>query len=355
MSLTDEQIEECVRRYKRERDRYDKMAEFVYEKCQDLLHGNIAVRATVQRRTKNPDSFRNKLKKNREKYGSVEEVFDRISDLAAVRIATYQESEREKVVDGIKEIFAGKESVRPEIDEKEGDGNVGRHYRATHCQVYLAQDDLNENNDNLIDTTCEIQVCSLLAHVFNEIEHDLQYKTLSGELSESEREFINQLGLLTKAGDLTIKRLLAETENRLADHQGEFDDVFEFIARMKKELEFKVVYPQNAGQLYEELKKLGLNSLEKIKESVCEGQNATLYEVCRNEFNRLYEYEKNRTEQKNSQLEKASSDLLLAGVLRNNYQTILENNPTGRGKGRPTRLTQIAKMYADMVDASHSE
>lgn len=101
MPLTNEQITECYERYVREQDRYVKMAEVIYERCIDIVQKKLTVRATVQRRAKNPKSFLEKLKKakNKEKYQSVEDVFENISDLAGVRIATYLESDRETVVE----------------------------------------------------------------------------------------------------------------------------------------------------------------------------------------------------------------------------------------------------------------
>ncbi len=74
--LTDAMIQEAGDRYRREYDRYTKLAEFVYEKCQEIVFRKLTIRASVQRRAKNPDSLVEKLKKpeRRGKYGSVDEV-----------------------------------------------------------------------------------------------------------------------------------------------------------------------------------------------------------------------------------------------------------------------------------------
>jgi len=325
------------------------MADFVYQKCIDIVQKKLTVRATVQRRAKNPKSFADKLRKSehRDRYNSVDEVFSGISDLAAVRIATYLESDRQQIVDEIEKEFVGKNSLEPSIDVKDK-SEPNKHYRATHCQVYLPEEDMAGANENLKSTTCEIQVCSLLAHVFNEIEHDLQYKPLSGELSEAEQEFIDQLGLLTKAGDLTIKRLLAETEERLSQRTGGFDDVYDFVVRMKKELDIETDFSGNAGQLYEELESLGMNSPDAIHQAVCsKGEN--LKEIAYSEFARLLEYAKR---EENDLLEEDSSDILLAAILKVKVDAILARHPMGRGKGRPSRLAQIAKLYRDMNDAT---
>ncbi|WP_204921627.1 hypothetical protein [Pseudomonas syringae] len=305
----------------------------------------LTVRATVQRRAKTPKSFFDKLRKAelRNRYNSVDEVFERISDLAGVRIATYLESDRQNVVQEIRQAFVGKDGGEPDIDLKDH-SEAGRHYRATHCQVYLIEEDFAGTNSNLEGTTCEIQVCSLLAHVFNEIEHDLQYKPLSGELSDAEREFIDQLGLLTKAGDLTIKRLLADTDERLTHRTGAFDDVHDFVARMRKELDVGTGFSANAGQLFEELEALRINTPGEIHNTICPG-GENLKETVQQEFDRLLRFAE---EQNVDILERDSSDLLLAGLLKNKVDEILARHPMGRAKGRPTRLAQIAKLYNQM-------
>lgn len=345
MPLTDDQIKECGERYLREHDRFQKMAEVVYQKCYDIVHKKLTVRATVQRRAKSPKSFVDKLKKeeHRSRYASVEEVFRGISDLAGVRIATYLESDRQQVVDELRNSFVGIDGREPVIEDKDR-SEPGRHYRATHCQIFLPEEDIVGVNENLKGTTCEIQVCSLLAHVFNEIEHDLQYKPLSGDLSESEREFIDQLGLITKAGDLTIKRLLAETEERLSHRTGEFDDVYDFVARMRKEFDNSSDFSSNAGQLYDELEALGMRSPEAIREGICKG-GSTLSVTCKNEYDLLREFD---TRTGRELLEDGSSDVLLVGLLKEKVDDILARHPMGRGKGRPSRLAQIAKMYKEM-------
>ncbi|MGN5135136.1 GTP pyrophosphokinase [Aeromonas veronii] len=349
MPLSEEQIKESGERYMREYDRFQKMAEVVYQKCYDIVHKKLTIRATVQRRAKSPKSFIDKLKKaeHQSRYNSVDEVFAGISDLAGVRIATYLESDRQQVVDEINKVFVGSAGGEPQIEKKDR-SEQGRHYRATHCQIYLPEEDLAGANENLKETTCEIQVCSLLAHVFNEIEHDLQYKPLSGNLSDSEKEFIDQLGLITKAGDLTIKRLLAETEERLSHRTGEFDDVYDFVARMRKDFDDSTDFSSNAGQLYDELEALGMKSPESIREKIAK-PSENLSAVCNEEFRKLKDYE---DQTGRDLLEENSSDLLLAGLLKVKVDEVLKRHPMGRGKGRPSRLAQIAKMYKEMPEKS---
>ena len=347
MPLSDQQVLECRERYVREHDRYAKLSEVVYEKCLELIH-NMTVRATVQRRAKSPDRFAEKLRKNLSKYSSVNEVFEKISDLSGVRIATYLESDRERVVAELKKEFCGLGGGEFEVDVK-NKTEGGRHYRATHCQVYLLAEDLQGTNENLKGTTCEIQVCSLLAHVFNEIEHDLDYKPLSGQLSQAESEFIDQLGLLTKAGDITIKRLLQETESRLAKRKGEFSDVFDFVARMRTEMALGEKFSENAGQLFDELVGFGLTTPERIIQQVTNGASSeSLSEIANKEFNSFKRWWITSHAEQNCLLADDSSDILLAGILRTMTDKILERHPMGRGRGAPSRLVRIANAYRRM-------
>lgn len=349
MALTDQQITECYERYLREQDRYMKMAEVTYEKCLEIVQKKLTVRATVQRRAKNPKSFFEKLKKaeNRAKYNSVDEVFQRISDLAAVRIATYLESDREPVVEELKKEFVGAPGSGngPDIQVKDKAG--GLHYRATHCQVFLPEEDLAGANENLSGTTCEIQVCSLLAHVFNEIEHDLQYKPLAGELSVVERELIDQLGLLTKSGDITIKRLLHETDDRLKERTGEFADVHDFVARMRETMDLQD-FASNAGQLFDELNVLGLMTPDALSQAIRGASPQTIAEISKDEYEQLKQF---LAVQQHELLDDGSSDVLLVGLLKNRYEEILQHHPMGRGRGRPNRLAQIGVAYRKMLQA----
>lgn len=349
MPLTDQDINECYERYLREQDRYAKMAEVTYQKCLEIVQKKLTVRATVQRRAKNPKSFAEKLKKpeNRAKFNSVDEVFERISDLAAVRIATYLESDRIPVVEELKKEFVGPTGQdEPAIDIKDKIGNTS-HYRATHCQVFLPEEDLAGSNENLASTTCEIQVCSLLAHVFNEIEHDLQYKPLAGDLSNVERELIDQLGLLTKSGDITIKRLLHETDDRLKERKGSFADVHDFVARMRVTMGL-VNFASNAGQLFDELNELNIMTPDALSKAIAKEDPQAIVEICNHEYELL---KKHLQENQPDLLEDGSSDVLLVGLLKNLHPQILAHHPMGRGRGRPNRLAQIAAAYRRMIQS----
>lgn len=193
---------------------------------------------------------------------------------------------------------------------------------------------------------CEIQVCSLLSHVYNEIEHDLQYKPRTGNLSKDEKLLIDQLGLITKSGDITIQRLLEATNERLKLQEGEFVDVHDFTVRMGELLNIGELFANNAGLLYDEFLNLKLDSPETIiSELLTKGE--TLIDVAKYEYDKLTQYIARRNI--NITIDKTSSDLLLLVLLRKKIITILKDHPVISENDRSSRLLRIAQIYKDMV------
>lgn len=257
MALTEDLITQAKDRYCREKDRYIKLARLVAEICQKQVIQENVIRATTQWKAKDPKRFEDKLKKwladpskvaRLAGINSLDDVFvEAGGDLAGVRITTYVETDRNSVVEAIQALFTGPEG-QVHIDKKDDAAlERGSLYRATHCQVAIRDEELSGDNDNLKGQSCEIQVCSLLAHVWNEIEHDLSYKPLAGELSSLEEDLLRVLGKETKAGDLVITYLLEAKERRLNERGGIFVDEYDFVAKMRASFPSATRLGINAG------------------------------------------------------------------------------------------------------------
>jgi hypothetical protein len=259
--------------------------------------------------------------------------------LAAVRIATYLESERDRVVEALKKEFAGLNGDSPTVDKKD---RVGKLYRATHCQVYFQENELSGINENLKETTCEIQVCSLLAHVFNEIEHDLVYKNLKGVPSDKEMDQLNSLAGITTLGDINIKTLFEATISRRQSTEGEFTDVYDFIYRLRPLFSQASNFGNNAEQLYEILIKLGLDTPKKIKEELKYDSNtaASAYELAHKLADVV-----NQNLEIQLEVDPLSSDQLLIVLLTDNDRVARLKSlyPSGRGVGRAPRFMSLSK------------
>lgn len=351
--LTEADINIAVERYRRERDRYSKLAEVVYGLCLEMVR-DVEVRATVQRRAKDPISLRDKLKKlatsdiGRTRFATVDDVFTKMSDLAAVRISTYLESDRAKIVAKISEYFdlpqaAG--TVNPEIKETTG---YSKHYRAIHCQVALKPEDREGGNDNLTGTTCEIQVCSMLAHVWNELEHDLAYKPMTGNLSEPEKDMLHALGNMVRSGDTIIKALLDVNTRRLEAQTGEFQDIHDFVARLRKYFPGVTNFGENASQLYEECLRLGLNAPEDVTDALGITEENLREQEGRALVQRLADFVRQRGETERIVLNPETSDVMAVLLLEAKVDDILSGHPLGIGLGRPSRFVYMANRYKMM-------
>jgi ppGpp synthetase/RelA/SpoT-type nucleotidyltranferase len=347
MALDDAAIEAAVDRYRREMDRYAKLVDLVASACRELVSDN-AIPATVQSRVKDPDRLRSKLRKYRADYDNPAEVFAALKDLAGVRIATYVESDRERVAAEVVKRFEAPDGgeIVPVIKDSEGS-----FYRATHCQVRLLEEDLGPGYENLRGDSCEVQICSLLAHVWNEIEHDLNYKPLSGELSAGEDRALDALGSLTRAGDSTIVNLLEATDARLAANEGEFKDQWDFVARARRFFPDADDFGAHSGQLFAELLAEGLDTPLKIKENLLPDAEAPAraYET----LTAFQEYLEG--DEVVRRVEPSSSDPLLMLFLEHHAQNVLERHPGGRGKGRPPRIASIARRFIEMQEAAEPD
>ncbi|MBI3073003.1 MAG: hypothetical protein HYY84_12885 [Deltaproteobacteria bacterium] len=345
-------IAEAVSRYEREYDRYLKLSARVADICRsEVVEGN-AIRAQVTSRAKSSKSFDGKIRLIEKAtpgfIKTVESVFNAVRDLAAVRVATYDKNDEVKVVQEIMKRFCGNAGGGVDVDRKDKHAaNPGSFYRAAHSEVYLRPDELVGTYANLANTPCEVQVCSMMSHVWNEIEHDLGYKPLSGRLSEPEQELLGSLGHLSRTGDGIISQLLAATERRLREQTGAFEDVYDFVARLRKWFP-SVELTNHAGQCFDELQQLGITTPQQVEELVGEARDvdARAQQALAILSEKLVAAGHDRYT-----LDPTSSDLLLASLLPKLAQQIVDNHPTGRGIGGPPRIAWIAARYLELANS----
>lgn len=269
MTIAADTIKQAVKRYQREYDRYLKLCARVAEICRtEIVEGN-AIRAQVTSRAKSPKSLEGKLRRfadtGKKSMSDVDSVFGQIRDLAAVRIATYEQRHEEQVVQFVRKRFVDSAGATPSHEYKDKNReHPDNYYRATHIEVFLAPTDIVGTYTNVVDVPCEIQVCSMMAHVWNEIEHDLGYKPMAGSLSDSERNFLRMLGQSVRIGDGTIASLFAETERRQKEQGGAFTDVFDFVARVRSWFP-DTGFGRHAGALFETLRPIRLVTPDGIR------------------------------------------------------------------------------------------
>lgn len=286
MTISDDTIKKAVQRYHREYDRYLKLAARVAEICRsEIVEGN-AIRAQVTSRAKSPKSLEGKLRRfaatGKKSIPDVDAVFDQIRDLAAVRVATYEQRHEDQVVQLVCKRFIDASGQPPTHERKDKNrDDPSNFYRASHIEVFLTAADGVGTYTNVMDVPCEVQVCSMMAHVWNEIEHDLGYKPAAGVLSDQERNFLMMLGQSVRMGDGTIASLFAETERRQREQGGAFTDVYDFVARLRGWFP-GVDFGRHAGALFEALQPIrlvnpdGIRRLLSLSESLTEAGRAAI-------------------------------------------------------------------------------
>lgn len=355
MPFATELIAPAVARYRRERDRYVKLADRVTEICREDVCEQNAIRAQVTFRVKTEKSFEGKLRrfstKDDRNYTNVDEIFESIGDLAGVRISAYQKIDCERIVDKLAGVFcgpAGAEKIDIDRKDKKTPHNQN-YYSAIHAQVCLPEDQLVGTYDNVGDISCEIQICTMIAHVWNEIEHDIGYKTDHGAPSNDEAYNLNQLGLIVRQGDTCISALMAAHDQRItAPAQDQvnntpdrsFVDVHDFVSRMRDFSNKSMPnFAENSGQLFDLLTDLKMNTPQRIQGVLQDFDPYT---------------EQERIESFNTSLKAAgvmglsldpeSSDLMLIALVERLPEQIRQalKGRAGQGKGRPSRLHRIA-------------
>jgi len=270
MALTYDIAQEASDQYAREYDRYEKLAGHVAALCSDLVQ-DAQIQATVQHRAKDPRSFQRKLIRyikagvsaETESVSTARDALELIGDLAGVRVATYVEADRGRVVELIRTHFRGPlGDGSVDVDQKTKRSG----YRATHCQVLLPIE-MTSRADvrNIAATSAEIQVCSMLAHVWNEIEHDMRYKIDVGwGADEAFRDqVLAEFHEAVDEGDDRIEVLLGLRSDRLAGDM--CDDV---ASRLAELAEFRA----NGRDVLKEFVRLGYSTVDRISDAfLCEG------------------------------------------------------------------------------------
>lgn len=350
MPFSPDLISPAVQRYHRERDRYAKLADRVAEICRESICEQNAIRAQVTFRVKSTKSFEGKLKRfstqENKNYVSVDDIFVDISDLSGVRIAAYSYDDCARLAEHIKSAFRGSVNDDPEIDRKDKklDGNRN-YYRAIHVQVRLPEEEVTATFDNVDDIACEIQICSMMDHVWNEIEHDIGYKPDVGTPSDNEGYYLGQLGLTVRQGNLQIAGLLEEHERRIRNYggatpavqdQAAFHDVHDFVSRMRDRCVVMPRFPENSGQLFDMLLELGLRDPEAVEKALW-----PLDDQLQHELRSFKDYM--RAENPRLEPDPETSDLLLFSLLTKKPKEVGDalKGRAGRGRGRANRLHSI--------------
>ncbi|MFC8675078.1 hypothetical protein ACFUEN_20660 [Streptomyces griseorubiginosus] len=227
-------IEEFIDRYTKEYDFYGRAANLVAQILENDLRSS-GVRCIVSHRAKEAERLKDKcIQRNSEKsYESVEGIFEDIVDLAGVRVALYFPGELELVDKAITRLFDQWDTKRifPGAEEvPEGRSFSG--YSAVHYRVQPREKFIGDADKRYLKARVEIQVASVLMHAWSEVQHDLTYKQMAGDLSSEEHSILDQLNGLVLAGEISLRLLQEAGEARVARTGANFLNHYELAAHL---------------------------------------------------------------------------------------------------------------------------
>lgn len=269
-----------------------------------VLDSNLqsaGIRAIVTSRAKNPARLETKVRQRAVKkvYNTVDDIYEDIVDLAGVRVALYFPAESEEVGRIIKSLFVPvadpkefptstqqrviKENPSLTVaDPKELPTSAQPPYKkrfsgywAAHYRIRLPETLLNESQKRYTEARVEIQVASVLMHAWSEVEHDLVYKPLQGQLSVDEYAILDELNGLVLAGEIALERLQRAGDLRVSAYDREYTSHYDLASSLLEMARDKLaglnVHEAVIGRvdlLFRLLKDLQLNTPEQLAKYV---------------------------------------------------------------------------------------
>lgn len=181
---------------------YESLAANVANTLQTALDKQNIMYVSIPYRAKSKKSFLKKLEiKNYDN-------FDKMTDMAGIRVITLVESDLDQVETTIRQLFRVHEEDSGDKADKLGNDKFG--YRSRHfvCDIGKKRETLLEL-EHFKDKRFEIQIRTALAHAWAEIEHDRGYKLEGGLPTELKRR-LNIVAALLESADNEFNRLTKE-------------------------------------------------------------------------------------------------------------------------------------------------
>lgn len=183
--------------YHQRLDSFKALEKIVDSTLTDIVKSSDLHIYTIAHRIKEENSLAGKLKRKGDKYSSLSDI----TDILGARIVCYFFDE----VDKLTQLISSRFSVDEEksIDKRKMlDFNMFG-YLSVHYICTLRSDaDCPEELKNI---RFEIQMCSLMQHIWAVLEHDLGYKTRYGVPSTVKREFSRLAGLFEIADEHVVQ------------------------------------------------------------------------------------------------------------------------------------------------------
>lgn len=212
MALSEQEIRLICGRYQADRPIYERLSSAIHTVLAQVV-ASLAVRHMITHRTKGQSSLDRKLRKDKKySFADFEKLSPPIKDLAAARVLLYLEADIKPVVDALKTRFEEAEHAfsAKQVKPKDDYG-----YSAWHFHVLCNGSAVTAEGVDPA-TVFEVQVCTLSAHIWNELEHDIIYKQPSGSPDDAQHELLIALHDALGLSSRTANRLMRHTEKLIS-------------------------------------------------------------------------------------------------------------------------------------------
>jgi ppGpp synthetase/RelA/SpoT-type nucleotidyltranferase len=211
--LTREHIAEIAARYDDVRPGFDRLAAEVGRRLNAALRSS-GRKNLVSWRAKWPDSLARKLWKERDRFELADfraSLAPPLRDLAGARVLVYRPADVAIASDAIKAAFPG----CTQTPRRTAQGYAAEHFGVSLDRV----PDVDDALADLRRLPCEVQLCTVTQHVWNELEHDIIYKQPDGQPDAGQRELLASLHAELALAASTVERLMTRSDQRRAENE----------------------------------------------------------------------------------------------------------------------------------------
>lgn len=182
--------------YRDTRATYLRLERLVTEQITGALRQASMRVMSIEHRTKTISSLEAKIARKGDKYADIREV----TDLVGIRIVCYFSDDVDRIANLIGSLFQIDQAAS--VDKRALLSTTSFGYLSLHCICSLKED--GTWPEELYGIRFEVQIRSVLQHVWAEIEHDLGYKSEFGVPRTVRREFSRVAGLLEIADEYFV-------------------------------------------------------------------------------------------------------------------------------------------------------
>ena len=222
--LNEEDINLLAEMYAVERWKYERQALETSRIVSEWLRDQ-AIRHVVSWRASWPEDLQEQLWRERKSWSKAdfqEGLSPPLQSLARVPVLLYNSDDIDDTLAAVQSRFIGSQDKWSPKSQSRQDG-----YRTETVYVSLSMVPSFAKGDafqEYLDTPCELQICSITSHIWNELKYDILNKQAGGRADDGQRELLISLQQELSLLNNTVNRLSRRTRSRILENQKKIHD-----------------------------------------------------------------------------------------------------------------------------------